>query len=452
MPLLPDTARRIDDAVAAAQSHGRVPALVAAVVRDGEPVHFTGAGEFTGAGQGSRPGPDTQFRIGSITKTMTAALVLALRDEGRLVLDDPLRRHLPGTPVGDVTVRQLLGHVSGLQSEPDGDWWERSAGVDLDRFLGALTPEKIAYPPHRTHHYSNLGYGLLGAALTRLTGQPWWDLVATRLLVPLGMARTTYHPTEPFARGYVVHPWHDTLREEPRHDAGAMAPAGQLWSTTDDLLRWATFLAQPEPSVLTPATLAEMCVPVVISDLDSWTAGHGLGLQLWRRGERVYVGHTGSMPGYLAVLAVHRPSRTGVVAFANAYTLHGGHIGELGLDLLTAVLDAEPARPAPWRPGTEPGTAPGAEPPADVLPLTGRWWWMGREFQASWDAATGELVLTSVPEHGQAWRFTREGPDRWRCHAGSNEGEVLLVRREADAVAALDIATFVFTRDAWPAR
>ncbi|MGC9665680.1 serine hydrolase domain-containing protein [Planosporangium sp. 12N6] len=474
MPLSPDTARRVDGAIARAQAAGRVPALAAAVVRAGERVHFAGVGDATppdaghltpsdtgdptppdtgdagrpdtgpGTPPGRRPAADTRFRIGSITKTMTAALVLALRDEGRLALDDPLRRYLPDAPFAGVTLRHLLGHVSGLQREPDGEWWERSAGVDVERFLAALTPEKVAYPPYRSYHYSNLGYGLLGAALARLTGQPWWDLVTARLLDPLGMTRTSYHPVEPFARGYVVHPWHGTLHEEPRHDAGAMAPAGQLWSTADDLLRWAAFLADPLPSVLAPATVAEMCAPVVISDPESWTAGHGLGVQLWRRGERVYVGHTGSMPGYLAVLAVHRPTRTGVVSFANAYTMPGGGLFALAMEVLETVIDGEPTPPRPWLPATE--------PPADVAALTGRWWWMGIEFQVSWDAESGELVMAAVPARGEPWRFTPEGSDRWRCRSGTNDGEVLLVRREGAAVVALDVATFVFSRDEWPPR
>jgi hypothetical protein len=223
-----------------------------------------------------------------------------------------------------------------------------------------------------------------------------------------------------------------------------MAPAGQLWSTVSDLARWAALLADPRPSVLDAGTVAEMCMPAVISDLDSWTAGHGLGVELWRRGERVYVGHSGSMPGYLAILVVHRPSRTGVVACANAYTLHGGGIGELGREVLTAVLDREPARTVPWRPG--------AMPPAEAEPLTGRWWWMGSEFQAAWDARSRELVMVPLSGAGSMWRFVPEGPDRWRCRSGSNDGELLRVRRaRSGAVAALDIATFVFTRDPWPA-
>jgi len=420
----------VDAVVASAQATGRVPTLMAAVVRDGAVAHLAAAGTPVGRSH--------QFRIGSITKTMTAAMVMQLRDAGRLGLDDPLRIHLPGTPVGDVTVRQLLGHVSGLRREPPGPWWERSEGPNLAALLDGST---LAHPPQRRHHYSNLAYALLGAVVAQVTGQDWAQQFEQSLRRPLGLHRTTYLPQEPFVRGYVVHPWHGTLREEPRYDSRAMAPAGQLWSTLPDLARWAAFLAAPDPAVLAPATVAEMCVPVTISDPESWTTGYGLGLALWRSGDRVYVGHTGSMPGYLAVLAVHRGSGTGVVAFANAYTLHGIGMNRLGTRLLTEVLDREPRPVTRWRPA---GPAP-----ADVAPLLGRWWWMGREYQASWDADAEELVLASltvgVPEPG---RFARLDADRWRGVSGADHGELLEVRRDpGGAVVALEIATFVYTRD-----
>jgi CubicO group peptidase (beta-lactamase class C family) len=276
----------------------------------------------------------------------------------------------------------------------------------------------------------------------RLGGDDWWALVQSRLLTPLGMTRTTYQAESPFARGYVVHPWHGTLSEEPRHDAGVMAPAGQLWSTATDLARWAAFLADPDQSVLLPTTVDELCRPAVITDLESWTSGYGLGVQLWRRGDRVFVGHTGSMPGYLAAVAVHRPSRTGVVAFANAYTLRRlGGIGGLALAALETVLESEPRpRPRPWRPG--------AAPPTHDEPLCGRWWWMGREFEARWEDGAHELVIHSVTAPSAVpWRFSPAGTDRWRCHSGENDGEFLRVRRgRTGAISALDIATFIFTR------
>ncbi|GAA4683454.1 serine hydrolase domain-containing protein [Phytohabitans rumicis] len=430
MTLLPETTRLIDVLVADAQAAGRAPSVVVGVVRDGTVAYIAGAGEHPA------PAAGTQYRIGSISKTLTAVLIMQLRDEGRLALDDLLYRHLPGTPVGGVTLRQLLGHAAGLQREPDSaGWWERTTGTDVDTLLAGLTPDKLAFPPHRRYHYSNLAYGLLGAVLERVTGKPWIELVTDRVLAPLSMLRTTYHPHEPFAPGYVVHPLHGTLLEEPRTDTGAMAPAGQLWSTVTDLAKWAAFLADPVPEVLAPDTLTEMSAPVAIGDLESWSGGHGLGLELYRRGDRVLVGHGGSMPGYVALLAVHRRSRTGVVAYANTY---GFPIGSLGLAVLDEVLTREPAPAAPaWQPAGPPGPA--------VAELCGRWWWMGIPHDATAGAGE-ELVITRLGR--EPWRFVPEGPDRWRGHAGLNDGETLLVRRDpAGGVEALDIATFVFSRD-----
>ncbi|WP_433134522.1 serine hydrolase domain-containing protein [Micromonospora sp. CA-240977] len=432
MTLLPETARRIDAQVAQAQLDGHAPSLILGVVRDGALVHLATAGEHP------RPDADLQYRLGSISKTMTATLIMQLRDAGRLAVDDPLEKHLPGTGVGTLTLRQLLGHASGMQREPEGDWWERTAGADLATLLTGVTPDKIAYPPHATYHYSNLAYGLLGGVLERLTGTTWADLLGERILTPLDLRRTTYAATEPFASGYVVHPWHDTLREEPRTDTGAMAPAGQLWSTIEDLGRWAAFLADPDPSVLAAETLTEMCSPVVVSDLESWTHGHGLGLELFREGNRVYVGHGGSMPGYGASLAVHRPTRTAVVGLVNAYTLRTVHLGALGRQLLTLVLDAEPTPVTPWRPAAAP-------PPAELAELTGRWWWMGTTIEVYADAA-GDL--RAGPVNAPNLHFVAEGPDRWRGRAGGQNGEILTVRRDEQGRAvALDIATFVYTRD-----
>jgi CubicO group peptidase (beta-lactamase class C family) len=450
MVLSLQTTQRVDEIVARAQSQARAPSVVAAVVRDGTVAHVAGAGESP------RPDSDTQYRIGSITKTLTAAVVLLLRDEGRLDLDDPLDAHLPGTGVGEVRVRQLLGHVGGMQREPDGLWWERHAGVSLDELVKGIGPDKLAFRPYQRYHYSNLAYGLLGGVVERLTGQSWWDEVSRRLLEPLGMTRTTYHPADPFAVGYVVHPWQATLREEPRHDSGAMAPAGQLWSTAADLARWAAVLAAPEEPgryaaakretpVLTPATVAEMALPVSIADPDTWSGGYGLGLQLWRHGDRVFVGHGGSMPGYLAMLVAHRRSGTAVVAYANTYSMLPAGIGDVGRSIMEAVLDGEPPAAATvWRSA--------APPPPDVAPLCGRWWWMGREYESTWDADRAQLVVHGVRSGALVGRFVREEDDRWRGRDGDNAGEVLRVRRDpAGAVTALDIATFVFTRDEFPA-
>ena len=104
--------------------------------------------------------------------------------------------------------------------------------------------------PREYYHYSNLGFALLGEAVARLRGSGWWDCVVRELLEPLGMARTSYLPVAPHAQGYSVVHFTGELTREPHQDTGAMAPAGQAWSTVTDLLRWADFLAYGHPDVL----------------------------------------------------------------------------------------------------------------------------------------------------------------------------------------------------------
>ncbi|MBO0890756.1 MAG: beta-lactamase family protein [Acidothermales bacterium] len=133
MPLLDTTRRALVHRLAVEQAQCRVPSLAAGLVRAGELVWADGRGELAG------PAGGTQYRIGSITKTFVAVLILRLRDQGRLRLEDRVDAHLPDTPVGDRTLLHLLSHGSGLQAEaPGGEWWERSAGRGWDVLGPAL--------------------------------------------------------------------------------------------------------------------------------------------------------------------------------------------------------------------------------------------------------------------------------------------------------------------------
>src|SRR3954453_11690704 len=137
MALVTDlTGRRLIALLAAEQRQGRLPSLVCAITRDGSLVWRGSRGAATGD-SGERA-TELQYRIGSITKTMTAVLLLQLRDEGRLALNDPVGDHLPELRHGDVTLRSLLSHSSGMAAEPPGEWWERVAGGPFDRLVAGL--------------------------------------------------------------------------------------------------------------------------------------------------------------------------------------------------------------------------------------------------------------------------------------------------------------------------
>src|SRR3954468_9475363 len=129
-PVLPSTARALLARTARGQRGGRAPSLVAGVVRDG------GLAWSAGRGDVAEPHTDVQYRLGSISKTGTAVVVMRLRDEGRLGLDDPLERHLPGTPLGQRTVGQLLSHLAGGAGERPGGPGG-GAGREPGRLVGA---------------------------------------------------------------------------------------------------------------------------------------------------------------------------------------------------------------------------------------------------------------------------------------------------------------------------
>src|SRR5947209_19844259 len=150
-PVLPATARTLLARTARAQRDCRAPSVVAGVVRDGGPAWSAARGDV------AEPHTDVQYRLGSISKTITAVAVMRLRDEGRLRLDDPLEQHVPGTPLGERTVGQLLSHLSGATSESPGGWWERVPGGSLEELR--LTGEDVVLGAARRFHYSNLAFG-----------------------------------------------------------------------------------------------------------------------------------------------------------------------------------------------------------------------------------------------------------------------------------------------------
>jgi CubicO group peptidase (beta-lactamase class C family) len=428
--VLEGTARALLRRVAIEQAEARMPSLVAMVLRDGQPVWFGARGTVEGAA----PTTATQYRIGSITKTMVAVLVMRLRDEGLLDLNDPLGKHVPATPVGDVTIAQLLSHTAGLTAEPPGPWWERTPGVEIDALTGALDAQTARHRPGRRFHYSNLGFALLGELVARHRRTGWAEAVTEEILQPLGMHDTTTRPREPHARGYAVHPWADVLMPEPEHDAVAMSPAGQLWSSSTDLARWAAFISGGDEKVLRPATLAEMREPATVDDGDAWSGGFGLGLQLSRHRGRRLTGHGGSMPGFLAVVWADPADRSGVLCMANATS---GLRASVATDLLDIMDTLEPPIPREWAPA-----------PVDtgLLELTGPWYW-GPAAYVLRLLPGHDVSLTPISGPGRSSRFAAQADGTWLGLDGYYAGETMrLVRRADGSVSHLDLNTFVFTR------
>ncbi len=427
--LLESTARALTGELARVQARTRQPSLVAGVLRDGE-LMWTGT-RGTAVGSGMVAGPDVQYRIGSITKTVTAVAVLQCRDDGLLDLDDPLRAHLGDVPYASARVRDLLAHTAGLPSEPAGPWWERHEGGDFETLAGQVLQQGPVHPAGQRHHYTNLGFGLLGELVARLRGTSWIDAVTERVLRPLDMTRTTYGPQVPHAQGWSVQPYAGTLAPEPHSDTGAMAAAGQLWSTVEDLARYAAFWIDPDPVVLAPSTVTEMCTPAAGEPAVGTESVHGLGVRLYGRGDRTLVGHGGSMPGFLAGFVVDPRRRSAGFTLANATV---GDTPGLALTLLDRLEQLEPPLPPEWSPEPE---------VEDAAELLGLWYWGNTPI--TFAVGDGHLVIEEA-NPGHRTRLVREAADTWRCLDQYYAGELLHVVRDGDRISHLDLVTYILTR------
>ena len=431
-PLTDDLERR----VRAAQAGQRLPSVAATVFRGDEILWEQALGLADVEGQ-RKATPDTQYRIGSITKTFTAVCVLQLRDAGALSLDDPLTRFIPEGAHAP-TLGRMLTHASGLQREPPGEIWETMKSPSREELVAATAEAEAVLTPGSWWHYSNLAFALLGEVVARIDGTTWEEALQQRVLDPLGLARTTAVAANPTAVGYFVEPYSDAVQVERDPDFGGAGALGKLWSTTQDLARWGAFLAAGDDRVLASSTLEEMAHVRAMVDHERWALAWGTGLALYRSGEHLFVGHGGAMPGHLAGLVVNR--KTGIGAAVLTNTGAGATPEKLALDLATAALEALPAPAEAW--------SPEDAPPAEVEPLLGRWWTEGHETVFAWRKGRLEATLIGGAPGRETSVFEPVGDDLFRCAEGRERGELLRVVRGTDGnVEKLYFATYPLRRE-----
>lgn len=436
--LLDTTARSLHRIALGKQREGRVPGLYAAVCRGGERLWGEGIGRADVSGE-QPPGPDDQFLIASNTKTFIAVMVMQLRDEGRLSLDDLLGDHVPEVS-HPITIRQCLAHVSGMAREPLGDVWETLENPTAKELRRDFDDVERVLRPHQHWHYSNVVYAMLGQLIEELDGRSWEESLRTRLLEPLGMRRTSNGFDDgPHVTGYYVPPYDDVPRPEPVMDLKGLAPCGGLASTANDLATWSAFVADPG-DLLSADTLEEMCQPQILLNPESWNAAMGLGFFLIRSGNgRTYVGHTGGMPGHITGVFTHRESGTGGIVLMNNTAPPAPDA--FAVELVEHVLEHDPVEEEPWQPGTS--------VPDELRPILGRWFSEGQPF-VFW-VEQGELrarIDKPAAANLAPSRFVRVEDDVYRDVSGRERGELLRVTRDADgSVSKLNWATYLFTRE-----
>jgi CubicO group peptidase (beta-lactamase class C family) len=436
---LPQPEAELERQIRTLQAEKRLPSVSAAVFRGRELVWQFAVG-LADAEQGIEATPDTQYRVGSITKTFTAAAILQLRDAGELDIGAPIAEHVPELHDRRATIKDALSHASGLQREEPGAEWEPIGFIERDELLRRLGEVERVLEPRDEWHYSNLAYALLGEIVARVSGEPYEQYVEERLFTPAGLERTTWEPAQAAAVGYHNEPWTDVVHVEDPVDLRGGRPAGQLWSTAGDLARWGAFLHDPPPDALRPETAAEMRRVQTVADHRTWRLASGLGLILYRSGDRVFAGHSGGMNGFLANLAFEAYGETGAVILTNTSGAQFS-VDNAGIEL--AVKAAELVAPAPesWRPGEG--------PPPELEGVLGNWWTEGWEFIFTYRG--GKLRAGAVGSRFEPAVFEPDGPDRYRTVSGRERGELLeIIRDDEGRAVKMTWATYPLTRTSLP--
>jgi len=323
---------RVDATAAGVMEQYGVPSASVAVVQGGKLVYTRAYGRAHIAPDKSAT-PDMRYSIGSISKQFTAAAILILQEQGKLKLDDPVGKYVPGLTRGDeVTIRQILSHTSGYQDYWPEDYLMKpmeqptTAQDILDRW--AKMP--LDFEPQTQWQYSNTNYVIAGLIVQRVSGQKLMDFLGQHIFHPLNMqsvwdsdeAKLTQTDATPYIRNAL-----GPLRPAPKEGRGWMFAAGELAMTAHDLALWdESMIAR---NLLKPESYQEMFTEVKLKDGKG--THYGLGVFVGDLDGHRDISHSGEVTGFVAdnhvlvddgvavaVLTNHMASGAGQIARLNA--------------------------------------------------------------------------------------------------------------------------------------
>jgi len=320
--------------------------IAVALVDDQRVVYAAGFGEAK---------RDSVFRVGSISKLFNAIAVMQQVEAGKLNLDASLPAEVlplnpfPGAPA--VTLRQILCHRSGLQRESTVGGYFDESQPGLAATLASVPSSVLVTRPGEKTRYSNVAPSLAGHLVELASGQTFADYQSDHLLRPLGMTSSAWTLARvPRNRIAVSHMrvadgrggWQ--RRQAPLFDLGTL-PAGNLFSTAEDLARFASALLAGGGGLVAPETLHEMWQPQLTKD----TEGFGLGFIVGKFREHRTISHNGAVYGYSSLLVLLPEEKLAAIVLGNEDVVNGRirHIGDTALSLLLAAkLGEKPPEPA----------------------------------------------------------------------------------------------------------
>ena len=271
----------------------------------------------------------TIFRIGSVTKSFTAFLMMQLVQDGIIKLDDPIEKYLPEIRelVGysdstKISFAQVASHTSGLHSGPN---LGKAANATVDEWesllLECIPTTSFGSKPGQRYSYSNIGYAILGLAISRAAGKPFIELIHTRIFQPLNMKNSFFLVPDnrqiDLAQGRWGGPMGeiDDLRPKADHtNIGWSVANGGIFSTTNDLAKF-MFSIMGYSDLLNDQNLEMM--QTTHTPKGKWHENYGFGFTLYHDSIISTIGHQGGNPGYRANFLFEKETRYGVILLRN---------------------------------------------------------------------------------------------------------------------------------------
>lgn len=296
-----------------------VPGLSAAVVQGDQVVWAQGFG-IADVEQGVMVRPESVFRIASISKPITAVAVMQLVERGLVSLDDPIQKYVPSyprKPQGEVRIRHLLTHTSGIRHYKGNEFSLAESFPSLDRAIALFRNDPLESAPGERYLYSTYGYNLLQGVVEQVTGRSYDEYLRSAIFGPAGMT-TTYlerpqeivrHRVRQYVRGTTPLSWLNA----PYVDLSVKWAGGGLISTAGDIARFDIALNQGK--LLRADTLERMYTSARLTNGNQ--TGYGLGWMVNQQGPRQFVAHSGGAMGGTTYLLREPKARTAAVIFAN---------------------------------------------------------------------------------------------------------------------------------------
>jgi D-alanyl-D-alanine carboxypeptidase len=307
-------ADNVDDYIAEKMSTQHIPGLSLAVLKSGKPVKVKGYG-FDNLELGTRATPETVYKIGSLSKQFIATGIVLLDADGKVSLDDSIRKYLDDAPEAwqPITIRRVLSHTSGLVREAAGyDALKVQSDVDTIRTAYA-TP--LAFQPGANREYSNLGYFVLAEIITRAAGKPWPQFLQERIFAPLGMTATrttTIEDLVPHRASAYDYDWADNSFHNTGITLG-VRPSGAFISNVLDLAKWDAALYTDKP--LSAQQRELMWTPVKLNDGSE--RAYGFGWVVEKVGKHRHVNHAGTLTSFRSQISRFVDDQVTVIVLTN---------------------------------------------------------------------------------------------------------------------------------------